>query len=172
VPEADKKRRKKLTRSEQEELAKVVGKVKLLAKRYYELTECPLGVTAEIGEYEAVRRLPNLRLEPPRRSGHDVTRHRRGKQPYRLQVKTRRILNKKSQQIGAIDIENKEWDGVLLVILDESYDATAIYEVNRKSIEARLREPGSKARERGVLSVSAFKQAAGDKPTWSREAPV
>jgi hypothetical protein len=46
----------------------------------------------------------------------------------------------------------------LLVLLDEDFDATAIYEADRAAIEAALLEPGSKARnERGALAVSKFK---------------
>ena len=45
-----------------------------------------------------------------------------------------------------------------MVLLDERFDATAIYEAERDAVIAALSKPGSKARnERGALSVSKFK---------------
>ena len=47
---------------------------------------------------------------------------------------------------------------MLLVLLDENFDATEIYEADRAPVEAALMAPGSKARnERGALAVSKFK---------------
>ena len=44
---------------------------------------------------------------------------------------------------------------MLLVLLDEHYDPTAIYEADRPAVTAALTKPGSKARnERGSLAVS------------------
>jgi hypothetical protein len=54
-------------------LRKLIGEVKLLAHEYYLLTGRPLGVTAEIAEYEAARIL-GLELAPVRQRGYDVIR--------------------------------------------------------------------------------------------------
>lgn len=52
----------------------------------------------------------------------------------------------------------KEWDCVVLVLLDEHYEPTAIYEADRRTIAAAIMAPGSRARnERGQLSVGKFK---------------
>lgn len=51
----------------------VLRDVKLLARRYYELTGRPLGVTAEVAEYEAARLL-GVDLSPVRQSGYDAIR--------------------------------------------------------------------------------------------------
>ena len=57
---------------------------------------------------------------------------------------------------GAIDI-TKDFDAVLAVLLDEKFDATAIYEVTRADVIAALTTPVSKARtERSALGVSKF----------------
>ncbi|MCI0365127.1 MAG: hypothetical protein L0219_14725 [Phycisphaerales bacterium] len=59
--------------------------------------------------------------------------------------------------MGKIDIR-KEFDGVLLVLMDETLNATAIYEADREPVESALRAPGSKSRnERGALGVAKFK---------------
>jgi hypothetical protein len=47
---------------------------------------------------------------------------------------------------------------VLLVLLNEDFDATAIHEADRAAVLEALAAPGSKARsERGALGVSKFK---------------
>ncbi len=59
--------------------------------------------------------------------------------------------------MGAIDL-NKKWDAVLLVLLDEAYEPTEIYEADRASVSNALMTPGSRARnERGQLGISKFK---------------
>lgn len=53
---------------------------------------------------------------------------------------------------------SSKFDSVLLVLLDENFDATAIYEADRQNVLATLFTPGSKARnERGTLGVAKFK---------------
>ena len=135
----------------------LLREVKLLAREYYELTEKPLGVTGEIAEYEAARIL-KVKLSPARQSGYDAIRKRRGKAE-RLQIKGRRFTptSKASQRLGSIDLL-KEWDIVLLVLLDEHYEPTEIFEADRQAVTAALKKPGSRARnERGSLAVSQFK---------------
>lgn len=135
----------------------LLAEVKELAREYCELTGKPLGVTAEIAEYEAARRL-NLDLAPARMPGYDATRSTpEGVQ--HLQIKGRCILPgfKPGQRIGKINLE-KPWDAVLLVLLDERFEPTEIYEADRPAVAAALSAPGSKARnERGQMAVSQFK---------------
>jgi hypothetical protein len=135
----------------------LLREVKLLAREYYELTGKPLGVTGEIAEYEAARIL-NVKLSPARQSGFDAVRNVKGKKEL-LQIKGRRFtpFSQSSQRVGSIDLE-KEWDAVLLVLLDEHYEPTSIYEADRQALTTALTKPGSKARnERGSLAVSQFK---------------
>jgi hypothetical protein len=139
-------------------LHKLIGEVKLLAHEYYRLTGRPLGVTAEIAEYEAARIL-GLNLAPVRQRGYDAIRKTPNGDQL-LQVKGRRVpVGGGSQRVGAINLE-REWDAVLLILLDEKFDPTAIYEADRPTVTDALQRPGSKARnERGQLSVSQFKAA-------------
>jgi hypothetical protein len=77
----------------------------------------------------------------------------------RLQIKGRCILDrsKPGQRMGSIDIE-KEWDAVLLVLVNENFDAYEIHEAEREAVIAAINLPGSKARnERRALAVSKFK---------------
>ena len=137
-------------------IIKILAKAKRLAQRYYNLTGKPLGITGEVAEYEASRLL-GVKLTQARQPGYDATEIRRGKE-WRLQIKGRCILDnsKPGQRMGSIDIK-KEFDAVLLVLLDENYEATSIYEASRKDVIAELTRPGSKSRnERGALSVRKF----------------
>ena len=135
----------------------ILREAKALAQEYRRLTGKPLGITGEIAEYEAAHIL-HLELTAARQAGYDAIEIRDGVQR-RLQIKGRCLLPncKPSQRLGSIDIK-KEWDAVLMVLLDENFDARAIYEAERPAIVAALTTPGSKARnERGALSVTRFK---------------
>ncbi len=140
----------------------MLREVKVLAREYYELTGRPLGVTAEIAEYEAARLL-GLTLSPARQAGYDAIRAA-GDGEQQLQIKGRCILpgSKPGQRVGAIDL-TKQWDAVLLVLLDDKFTPTAIYEADRSTVTQALMTPGSRARnERGQLSIAKFR-AIGQK---------
>ncbi len=140
-----------------DDLLRLLQDAKAIAKRYRALTDRPLGITGEIGEYEAARLL-GVELAGVRQSGFDAIRRVGGKMQH-LQIKTRCLLPgaKPGQRVGRIEL-SKEWDAVLLVLLNEDFEAIAIYEAERAAVEAALRAPGSKARnERGALAVTKFK---------------
>jgi len=135
---------------------KILRQAKRLAREYYNLTRRPLGVTGEVAEYEAVRLL-RLKLAPVRQPGFDATR-KTSRGVRRFQIKGRRILadSKPGQRMGSIRLKH-EWDAVLLVVLNSTFDAVAIYQAERAPIRRALIAPGSKARnERGALSVDKF----------------
>ena len=135
----------------------LLGEVKPLACEYYKITGRPLGITAEIAEYEAARIL-KLKLSPARQSGCDAIR-KTASGDQRLQIKGRCILPgaKSGQRLGSINLE-KEWDAVILVLLDEDYKPTAIYEADRLTVTDAVTAPGSRARnKRGQLGISKFK---------------
>lgn len=145
--------------TEADELAALLVEVKRLAKRYRELTGRPLGVTGEVAEYEAARLL-GLDLAAVRTPGYDLIR-RMGSRIERLQVKARVLDSERAGgRLGSIDID-KEFDTVLLVILDPNLEAIAIYEASRDAVIKAIRKPGSKARnERRALSVPQFRAIA------------
>ncbi len=60
-----------------DEVYQILRDIKVLARRYYQLTRKPLGVTGEIAEYEAARHL-NVELELARQAGYDATEVRDG----------------------------------------------------------------------------------------------
>jgi hypothetical protein len=146
---------------------KILRDAKALAQQYHALTGKPLGITGEVAEYEAARIL-GIELTPARHAGYDAVEKTDGG-IRRLQIKGRCLLSncKPGQRLGSINVL-KDWDAALMVLLDENFDATAIYEAEREAVIAALAAPGSKARnERGALAVSKFK--AIGKLRWKRE---
>jgi hypothetical protein len=153
-----------------ERVKQILATVKPLAAEYYQLTGKPLGVTGEVAEYVAATKL-NLELTPARTSGHDAIR----KAPngdIRIQIKGRAFgeASKPSQRLGRIK-DNADCDAVLLVILDNAtLEPVGMWEAPYSKVVARLKEPGSKARnERGALSVGDFKRLA--EVVWLPGAP-
>jgi len=135
----------------------LLAEAKSIAQRYYALTGKPLGITGEVAEYEAARVL-GVRLTPARQAGYDATEIVHGTER-RLQIKGRYLPRgcTPGQQLGSIR-SDKEWDAVLVVLLDASFSATEIWEADRDSVLAALAVPGSRARnERGALGVAKFK---------------
>jgi len=144
----------------------ILRKAKKLAQEYRALTSKPLGITGEVAEYEAARLL-GVELTPARQAGYDAIEYIDGSTRH-LQIKGRCLLPgcKPGQRLGSIDI-TKEWDAVLMVLLDGKFDALEIWEADRANILHALAEPGSIARnERGALAVSKFKSVA--KLRWKR----
>ena len=145
----------------------ILAEAKKLAQRYHGLTGKPLGITGEVAEYEAARIL-GVELTEARQAGYDATEIKDGK-VNRIQIKGRCILKGSSpgQRIGSINIK-KEFDTVFMVLLDETYEATTIYEATREVVIDALSKPGSKARnERGALGIAKFKSIG--RIRWQRE---
>ena len=141
------------------EIAQVLADAKSLARKYRKLTGKPLGITGEVAEFSAAQIL-GLELAEARQSGYDAIRKENGKvKVIKIQIKGRCIPSnvKPGQRLGSIQLD-KEWDAVLLVLMDEDLEVFSIFEAARPEIERALLAPGSKARnERGALAVSKFK---------------
>ncbi|WP_409286904.1 DUF6998 domain-containing protein [Pseudomonas guariconensis] len=149
-----------------QEVFDVLREAKVLARRYYDLTGKPLGLTGEIAEFEAATLL-GLQLELARQAGYDATEVRDGR-TMRVQIKGRYIPDqrKRGGRVGSIDLR-QPFDTVLLVLLDAEYNAYAMYEATREAVEVLLTKPGSKSRnERGSLGISQLKAISVER--WSR----
>jgi hypothetical protein len=134
----------------------ILATVKPLAAEYYRLTGKPLGVTGEVAEYIAAELL-GLKLTPARTVGHDALRGTE-----RIQIKGRAYGKdaKPGQRIYRIKID-APCDTVLLVLLDSAtLEPREMWEAPYPAVCECLSRPGSKARARGALSVTAFKVLA------------
>jgi hypothetical protein len=150
-----------------DELDEILRDAKLLAKKYRKLTGKPLGITGEVAEVSAAKIL-GLELSEARQAGYDAIK-REGGNEIKIQIKGRCILpdSKPGQRIGEIKL-GKDWDTVLLVIMDEDLEVLSIFEADRPAITEELLRPGSKARnERGALAVSKFRSIGRE--IWKRD---
>lgn len=147
-------------------ILELLAQAKVLAQRYYKLTGKPLGITGEVAEYEAARLL-SVSLTPARQAGYDATETVHGKLRT-LQIKGRCLPQgyTPGQRLGSIQPQ-KDWDAVLMVLLDSEFNATEIWEADRAVVLDALAAPGSKARnERGALAVAKLKSIGHLR--WSR----
>ena len=148
------------------EVIEILRDAKVLARRHRALTGKPLGITGEVAEYEAARIL-GVKLTPARQASYDATEIVNGVERH-LQIKGRCLFadSSPSQRLSKIDIW-KEWDAVLVVLVDERFDAYEIYEAELEPVIAAILAPGSKARnERWALALNQFTRIA--RLRWKR----
>lgn len=152
------------------ELFDLLQRAKQLAKCYRDLTGRPLGIVGEIAEAEAVRLL-GLELAPVRTAGYDVVRKSPAGDQH-LQVKGRVMFSEKLKgRMGSINTAH-EFDGVLLVLLDQDLNATRIFEAPRAKVIEAITRPGSKARnERGALAIPMFCRPTISHQVWPPRPP-
>ena len=136
---------------------KLVTEARRLAAEYRKATGKALGISGEIAEFDAASKL-NLELCQDRSAGYDAIGkgERKGK---RVQIKGRAIFDeqKSGQRIGQLKVE-QEWDSVVLVLMDNDYEATEIYEADRDVLLDALNEStSSKRNKRGAMSIAKFK---------------
>lgn len=145
-------------------LADLLERAREIGTAYYRLTGKPLGITGEIGEYEAAR-IMGLTLSDARSPGYDAV----GANGRRVQIKARMFAPDRpigGQRLGRIKPDSV-FDTVMLIMLDPEYQPWVIWEAERQPILDALASPGSRSRnERGALSVSKFKSLATE--VWRR----
>ena len=155
-----------------ERLLELLARLKALAGAYYDLTGRALvGVADEIAQYEAAVRLADVELAPARERGYGAIR-RLACGDQRLQIRGRRVLVEAAsrQRTGSIEL-SEDWDSMLLVLLDDHYAATAIYEADRRALTGAISGSRSGAGNgRAQLSVTKF-TSIGQR-IWAREASV
>jgi hypothetical protein len=139
------------------EVDKLMAETRRLAAEYRKTTGQALGVSGEIAEYDAARLL-GLELCNDPAVGCDAIGQgeREGK---RIQIKGRVIFDesKSGHRIGQLKLE-KDWDSLLLVLMDDNYDPVEIYEADREEIIDAIEGSASEKRsKRGAMSVAKFK---------------
>jgi hypothetical protein len=146
---------------------KLMSEARRLAAEYRRITGKTLPLSGELAINDAVRLLG---LEPVAEPGlgHDAVRPG-GESPCRLQVKARVVFDeiKSSHRVGELRLD-RDWDAVLLVLLDADYETYAIYEAGRAAVEAALAE--ARPNRRGTLTVARFQRIG--RLAWSRPLPT
>ncbi|MGD8912421.1 MAG: hypothetical protein PVJ68_06740 [Candidatus Thiodiazotropha sp.] len=145
---------------------KLIAQARVLAAEYRRTMGKPLpGISNEIAEYDAVKLL-QLEAKPQGEGGYDaIDPARGGKQ---IQIKSRTIFDesKTGQRIGQLKLD-KDWDSVVLVLMDEDYEPYEIYEAERDDILEYVGKSSSSRAKRGAMSVARFKIIG--RLAWTRE---
>lgn len=148
---------------------KLMSEARRIAAEYRKATGKVLGISSEIARHDAAR-LMNLELTDNQNAGWDAIGHgtREGK---RLQIKGRAIFDeqKGGQRVGQLKIE-QAWDSVMLVMMDEDYEPTEIYEADHADVVEAINESDSKRAKRGAMSLAKFKMIS--RLVWTREEGV
>ncbi|MCU7810426.1 MAG: hypothetical protein KZQ77_04215 [Candidatus Thiodiazotropha sp. (ex Notomyrtea botanica)] len=145
---------------------KLIAQARILAAEYRRTMGKPLpGISNEIAEHDAVKLL-ELAPRPEGEGGYDAIDPARGDK--RIQIKSRTIFDesKSGQRLGQLKMD-KDWDSVLLVLMDENYEPYEIYEAERDDILEFMDKSSSNRAKRGAMSVSRFKIIG--RLAWTRE---
>ena len=141
-------------------LDKLMDETRRLAAEYRRSTGSTLPVSAELAKFDAISLLGLRALEEPE-SGVDALRDTElGVE--RVQIKGRVIFDAKKtgQRVGQLNID-ADWDVVLLVMMNEDYQCTAIYSISKPQLLRVLAEQqDGKSNSRGALSVKKFQAIA------------
>ena len=148
------------------EIEKILTEAKRLSRRYKDLSGKPLGITGEVAEFEAARRL-GLELADARSPGYDAKKKQADSEVL-IQIKGRSYpcsARESGQRIGKMDFK-KKWDAVVLVLMDEDFEVREILQASRKQIEAYLKSlpvsgDGKQTHtQKGALTVPMFRSIA------------
>lgn len=138
---------------------KLIEQARQLATDFKKMTGKPLpGVSNEIAEHDAAKFL-GLELSDDRSQGFDAKRLL-SKGPKKVQIKARTIFNDnyRGQRLGQLKLD-KDWDSVVLVLMNEEYQAFEIFEASRDDILDNLNDNSSRMK-RGAMSVAKFRNIA------------
>jgi len=138
---------------------KLIEQARQLATDFKKMTGKPLpGVSNEIAEHDAAKFL-GLELSDDRSQGFDAKRLL-SKGPQKVQIKARTIFNDnyRGQRLGQLKLD-KDWDSVVLVLMNEEYQAFEIFEASRDDIFDNLNDNSSRMK-RGAMSVAKFRNIA------------
>ncbi|NOX76295.1 MAG: hypothetical protein GXP17_06725 [Gammaproteobacteria bacterium] len=153
---------------------KLMAEARKLAADFRRATGKPLGISNEIAVHDVIRLMKLVPAEPGA-GGYDAigTGECEGR---RIQIKGRTVFTEPSrekkggkktgQRIGQIKMD-QEWDSVMLILMDDNYDACEIYEAAREAIVEASAEGSAKRAKRGAMSVARFKAIGA--LVWSRE---
>lgn len=143
-------------------VSKLTEEARRLAADYRRATGKTLPLSPEIAVNDAVRLLG---LTPSEDESCDAYYDTPAGQR-RVVIKGRAIFDqsKNAQRIGQLKLD-KAWDEALLVIMDENYETTEIYRVERAKMDEIMAD--KPANKRGAMTVKQFKIIANK--AWPRD---
>jgi hypothetical protein len=143
---------------------KLMAEARRLAAEYRRTTGKTLAISGEIAISDAINLL-GLNPAPADADGYDATTNLPGGQQ-RFQIKARVVFDdtNRPHRLGQLRLD-RTWDAILLVLMDENYEAVEIYQAPRAAIELAL--AGAKPNRRGSLSVARFRNIG--QLAWDRD---
>jgi|SaaInl7_150m_RNA_FD_contig_123_3029_length_3322_multi_25_in_1_out_0_2 hypothetical protein len=142
---------------------KLMVEARKLASDYRRMTGKTLPISGEIARHDAATLLDLTLVDGM--SGYDAL----DVDGQRVQIKGRVIFEgqKSNPRVGQLKV-GQEWDQVVLVLMNEDYDAVNIYCMSHEEVVSVMDETASSKRiGRGAMSVARFK-ATGEQ-VWSSE---
>jgi len=135
---------------------KLVTEARRLAAEFRKATGQALGISGEIAEFDAAKLL-NLDLITPKPGGYDAVGKSGAWKDKRVQIKGRVLFedSKGRARIGQMKTD-MDWDSIVLVVMDDDYEAIELYECDREVVENALEE--APKNKRGAMSVAKFKK--------------
>jgi len=133
---------------------KLMAETRRLAANYYKTTQQTLPITSELARFDAMSLL-GLKEPPSPIAGVDALTLT----DENIQIKGRVIFDegKGGYRIGQLNMDGK-WHIVLLVLMNQDYETTEIYEATRQEIIETLEDKNNEKRtKRGPMSVAKFK---------------
>lgn len=152
------------------EVTEIVSDAKSLAYAYRRATGRTLGLTGEIGDIEAATKL-GLSLVGSGAT-HDATDESRA----RLRIETLQVDPDTDGRAVCLPTlaDGSGFDAMLLVLLDERYDAIEIWRAERAAVLSALADPQVRIAHGGCLSVARFQTIGrlvwSDAGAWVRPA--
>ena len=145
---------------------KLISEARRIAAEYRRATGKPLGISAEIAQHDACQ---ILHLEvAPQGSSFDAIGTEGERKGRRIQIKGRAVFDesKGGQRIGQLKTE-QDWDSLVLVVMNEEFETTEIYEASREDVLQAMQDASSSRNRRGAMSLARFKRIA--QMVWNRE---
>ncbi len=133
---------------------KLTAEARKLAVDYREATGKTLPITAEIAINDAIHLL-KLKNADKDANGYDALMSYNDEE-IKVQIKGRAIFDetKSGHRLGQLKLE-QEWDGIVLVVMNDKFESVEIYFCHRDEIESALAE--STPNKRGSLTLARFK---------------
>lgn len=147
---------------------KLMHETRQLAAKYRQATGMTLPVTGEISRFDVSKAL-SLKLSNDLTVGYDgigTTEDRKGK---RILIKGRVLFedSRSTPRIGQIKPDSR-WDNVVLVLYDDNYHPTDMYEATAEDITNAVNsKPDSSSKKRGMMSIAQFKIIS--KLVWTQQ---
>ena len=143
---------------------KLMVEARKLAADYRCMTGKTLPISGEIARHDAATLLELTLVEGM--SGYDAL----DMDGQRVQIKGRVIFEgqKSNPRVGQLKV-GQEWDLVVLVLMNEEYEAIQIYCMSHSEVKSVMEQSASSKRiSRGAMSVARFK-AVGEKVWCHKE---